>query len=89
MPQKVKTKPFSDVVQTILACPRTGPGGGIQLTRGEAAMLSLDSYAGEPPNLLDIRSQAYGTDNLRDGLIPPTPSSMIPTPPSSGKNGNP
>jgi hypothetical protein len=67
-PQKVNIKPFSDVVRTILARPRTGPGGGIPLTRGEVAMLFLDGYAGDHPNLLDIRSQGYGTDNDWDGL---------------------
>ena len=69
-PQKIELKPFTDVVQTILARPRTGSGGGIPLTRGEVAMLFLDGYAGDHPNLLDIRSQRYGTDNDWDGLTP-------------------
>jgi hypothetical protein len=66
-----KAKPqtsYSDVVKTILARPRIGAGGGIPLTRGEVAMLFLDGYAGDGPNLLDIRSQGYGDDNERDGL---------------------
>jgi len=61
-------KPYSDVVQTILNRPRTGAGGGIPLTRGEVAMLFLDGYAGDHPNLLDIRSQGYGEDDEWDGL---------------------
>ena len=69
-PQKGEPKPFSDVVQTILARPRTGSGGGIPLTRGEVALLFLDGYAGDAPGLLDIRSQGYGVDNLWDGLTP-------------------
>ena len=60
-------KPYTDVVQTILKRPRNA-GGGIPLTRGEAAMLFLDGYAGDHPNLLDIRSQGYGDDNDWDGL---------------------
>ena len=59
---------FPDVVQTILARPRNGSGGGIPLTRGEVAMLFLDGYAGDGPSLLDIRSQGYGEDGLWDGL---------------------
>lgn len=70
VPEKVEPKHFSDVVQTILARPRTGPGGGIPLTRGEVATLFLDGYAGDHPDLLDIRSQGYGDDNLWDGLAP-------------------
>ena len=66
--QKVNIEPYSDVVRTILARPRTGQGGGIPLTRGEVAMLFLDGYAGDHPNLLDIRSRGYGTDNDWDGL---------------------
>lgn len=58
----------TDVVRTILARPRKGPGGGIPLTRGEVAMLFLDGYAGDHPNLLDVRSQGYGEDNDWDGL---------------------
>lgn len=58
----------TDVVRTILARPRNGPGGGIPLTRGEVAMLFLDGYAGDGPNLLDIRSQGYGEHNDWDGL---------------------
>jgi len=57
-----------DVVQTILARPQSGSGGGIPLTRGEVAMLFLDGYAGDGPGLLDIRSQGYGEDNDWDGL---------------------
>lgn len=57
-----------DVVQTILARPRNGSGGGIPLTRGEVAMLFLDGHAGDGPGLLDIRSQGYGDDNDWDGL---------------------
>lgn len=64
----MKTPEYSDVVQTILARPRNGSGGGIPLTRGEVAMLFLDGYAGDGPNLLDIRSQGYGEDNDWDGL---------------------
>jgi hypothetical protein len=63
-----KKKEYSDVVQTILARPRDGSGGGIPLTRGEVAMLFLDGYAGDRPGLLDIRSQGYGSDNDWDGL---------------------
>ena len=62
-----RSKP-SDVVQTILARPRTGTGGGIPLTRGEVAMLFLDGHAGDGPGLLDIRSQGYGEDDDWDGL---------------------
>lgn len=66
--EEVHPKPLTDVVQTILARPRTGSGGGIPLTRGEVAMLFLDGHAGGHPNLLDIRSQGYGTDPDWDGL---------------------
>ena len=59
---------YPDTVQTILRRPRTGPGGGIPLTRGEVAMLFLDGHAGDHPDLLDIRSQGYGDDNDWDGL---------------------
>jgi hypothetical protein len=59
---------YSDVVRTILARAKTGDGGGIPLTRGEVAMLFLDGYAGDSPNLLDIRSQGYGDDDDWDGL---------------------
>jgi hypothetical protein len=59
---------YPDVVQTILARPRTGSGGGIPLTRGEVAMLFLDGYAGDRPDLLDIRSRGYGEDDDWDGL---------------------
>ncbi len=62
---KIKRK-YPDVVQTILARPRNGAGGGIPLTRGEVAMLFLDGHAGD--GLLDIRSQGYGEDNDWDGL---------------------
>ena len=58
-----KGEDSTDVVQTILARPRTGPGGGIPLTRGEVAMLFLDGHAGDGPGLLDIRSQGYGEDS--------------------------
>jgi hypothetical protein len=58
----------TDLIQVILSRPRNGTGGGIPLTRGEVAMLFLDSYAGDDPNLLDIRSQGYGEDDLWDGL---------------------
>ncbi len=58
----------SDMVQTILARPRNGSGGGIPLTRGEVAMLFLDGYAGDGSDLLDIRSQGYGDDYDWDGL---------------------
>lgn len=61
-------KPYSDVVKTILKRPRNGTGGGITLTRGEVAMLFLDGYAGDHPNLLDIRSQGYGDNTDWDGL---------------------
>lgn len=61
-------KPFIDVVKTILKRPRNGPGGGIPLTRGEVVMLFLDGYAGDGPNLLDIRSQGYGSDDDWEGL---------------------
>lgn len=63
-----KKKKYSDVVKTILARPRNGSGGGIPLTRGEVAMLFLDGYAGDHPNLLDIRSQGYGEEDQWDGL---------------------
>lgn len=66
--EKPGKKPFSDVVKTILKRPRNGSGGGVPLTRGEVAMLFLDGYAGDGPNLLDIRSQGYGDDNEWDGL---------------------
>ena len=59
---------YPDVVQTILARPKNGSGGGIPLTRGEVAMLFLDGYAGDDPSLLDIRSQGYGDDNDWNGL---------------------
>lgn len=59
---------FPDVVQTILARPRNGTGGGIPLSRGEVAMLFLDGHAGDAPGLLDIRSQGYGEDDMWDGL---------------------
>lgn len=59
---------YPDVVQIILARPRNGSGGGIPLTRGEVAMLFLDGYAGDGPDLLDIRSQGYGDDYDWDGL---------------------
>ena len=59
---------FSDVIQTILARPRNGSGGGIPLSRGEVAMLFLDGHAGDGPGLLDIRSQGYGEDSDWDGL---------------------
>jgi len=61
-------KKYSDVVQTILARPKTETGGGIPLTRGEVAMLFLDGYAGDGPGLLDIRSQGYGDDDDWEGL---------------------
>jgi hypothetical protein len=71
-PNRTKeTKPqptYSDVVKTILARAKTGNGCGIPLTRGEVAMLFLDGYAGDGPNLLDIRSQGYGDDDDWDGL---------------------
>lgn len=60
----------TDVVRTILARPRNGVGGGIPLTRGEVAMLFLDGYAGDGPELLDVRSQGYGDDNDWHGLTP-------------------
>jgi hypothetical protein len=66
--QKPERKPFNDVVKTILKRSRNGSGGGIPLTRGEVAMLFLDGYAGDHPNLLDIRSQGYGEDTDWDGL---------------------
>jgi hypothetical protein len=68
IPEKLEIKEPSDVVQTILARPRTGPGGGISLTRDEVAMLFLDGYAGDAPGLLDIRSQGYGDDDQWHGL---------------------
>lgn len=63
-----KTRTYNDVIQTILARPRNGSGGGIPLTRGEVAMLFLDGHAGDGPGLLDIRSQGYGEDDQWDGL---------------------
>jgi hypothetical protein len=63
-----KLTDYPDVVQTILARPRTGSGGGIPLIRGEVAMLFLDGHAGDGPDLLDIRSQGYGDDYDWDGL---------------------
>ena len=62
------TATHPDVVQTILARSQSGSGGGIPLTRGEVAMLFLDGYAGDGPDLLDIRSQGYGDDDDWDGL---------------------
>ena len=70
-PKKKKSKlkhSYPDVVRTILARERNGDGGGIPLTRGEVAMLFLDGYAGDYPELLDIRSQGYGDDDLWEGL---------------------
>ncbi len=64
----MQNRDFPDVVQTILARPNVGAGGGIPLTRGEVAMLFLDGYAGDAPDLLDIRSQGYGEDADWDGL---------------------
>lgn len=64
----VEKKPYSDVVKTLLKRPRNGAGGGIPLTRGEVAMLFIDGYAGDHPNLLDVRSQGYGQDDEWDGL---------------------
>lgn len=61
-------KPYSDVVRTILSRAQNGAGGGIPLTRGEVAMLFIDGYAGEGVDLLDVRSQGYGEDDLWDGL---------------------
>lgn len=63
-----EAREYPDVVKTILARPRNGSGGGIPLTRGEVAMLFLDGYAGDAPDLLDIRSQGYGDDGDWDGL---------------------
>ncbi|MBK9155071.1 MAG: hypothetical protein IPM25_12785 [Chloracidobacterium sp.] len=68
VPEEFEIKEPSDVVQTILARPRTGAGGGIPLTRGEVALLFVDGYAGDAPGLLDIRSQGFGNDDLWDGL---------------------
>ncbi|MCC7306436.1 MAG: hypothetical protein IT173_02630 [Acidobacteria bacterium] len=59
---------YSDVVKTILARPRNGAGGGIPLTRGEAAMLFFDGYAGDGPELLDVRALGYADDELWHGL---------------------
>ncbi len=64
----MKSPEYSDVVKAILARPMNGTGGGIPLTRGEVAMLFLDGYAGDYPDLLDIRSQGYGEDDDWDGL---------------------
>ena len=64
----MKIPEYSDVVQTILARPRNGSGGGIPLTRGEVAMLFLDGHAGDGPGLFDIRSQGSGDDSDWDGL---------------------
>ncbi len=64
----MKIEDYPDVVQTIVARPQSGSGGGIPLTRGEVAMLFLDGYAGDGPGLLDIRSQGYGEDDDWDGL---------------------
>ena len=64
----MKIEDYPDVIQTILARPRDGNGGGIPLTRGEVAMLFLDGYAGDHPTFLDIRSQGYGEDTDWDGL---------------------
>ncbi|MBV9217532.1 MAG: hypothetical protein JO053_15300 [Acidobacteria bacterium] len=63
-----KVREYPDIVQTILARPMNGSGGGIPLTRGEVAMLLMDGYAGDGPGLLDIRSQGYGEDDDWDGL---------------------
>lgn len=64
----MKCAEYPDVVKTILARPCDGSGGGIPLTRGEVAMLFLDGWAGDGPNLLDVRSQGYGDDDDWDGL---------------------
>lgn len=61
-------KPYSDVVETILRRPRNGTGGGIPLTRGEVAMLFLDGYAGDHPNLLAVYSKGYGEGPCWHGL---------------------
>ena len=58
----MKGTTYSDVVETILARPVTGSGGGIPLTRGEVAMLVVDGYTGDGPGLLDVRAQGYGDD---------------------------
>ena len=77
----MKIEDYPDVIQTILARPRNGNGGGIPLTRGEVAMLFLDGYAGDDPTLLDIRSQGYGEDTHFDDqkghiLLPNQPLSI-------------
>ena len=59
---------YSDVVKTILARPQDGAGGGIPVTRGEAAMLFFDGYAGDGPDLLDVRSLGYAHDEQWHGL---------------------
>lgn len=64
----MNSKIYPDVIRCILKRPRTGSGGGIPLTRGEAALLFLDGYAGDGPGHLDVRSQGYGDDDLWDGL---------------------
>lgn len=61
-------KEYTDAVKAILARPLTGTGGGIPLTKGEVLMLFADGYAGDGPDLLDVRSQGYGDDDDWDGL---------------------
>ncbi|MBK9163993.1 MAG: hypothetical protein IPM21_08780 [Acidobacteria bacterium] len=68
--EKPAKKPFSDAVKTILKRPRNGPGGGIPLTLGEVAMLFLDGYAGDHPNLLSVYSKGYGEGPCWHGLTP-------------------
>ena len=63
-----KIEDYPDLVHAILKRPANGACRGIPLTRGEVTMLFLDRYAGDHPNLLDIRSQGYGDDNDWDGL---------------------
>lgn len=65
---RMKPDEYPDVVQTILARPQNGLGGGIPLTRGEVAMLFLDGFAGDGPGLLDIRSNGYADDDDWHGL---------------------
>jgi hypothetical protein len=78
-----KRRTYPDIIQTILARPLNGAGGGIPLTHGEVVILFLDNYAGDvgsPParggvakgrgggRFLDFRSQGYSKDDDWGGL---------------------
>ena len=64
----MKIEDYPDVVQTILKRKERGSGGGIGLTRGEVAMLFMDGYAGDGPDLLAVYSHGYGDGPCWYGL---------------------